>query len=189
MTKFFEGSNTAELIQRMLEHIKTQVENYRIPESGFTRDQIMLLHINFHRLALTRGSSYIVLPGWMAKKKALINPKSNDEKCFKWAVIATLHYEDIKHQTERISLLQHYEDQYNWNELEFSLAIQKIGKFDKNNPGIAVNVLFNKKKSIYTARRSGLNGKCSKQVNLLIVVDGENRHYTAIKNISMLLSK
>ena len=63
-----------------------------------------------------------------------------------------LHHENIKHHPERISLLQHHEDQYNWNELEFLLAIQKIGKLEKNNPGIAVNVLFNKKKSIYTAR-------------------------------------
>ena len=90
---------------------------------------------------------------------------------------------------QRISKLQHNEDQHNWNELEFPLAIQKIGKFERNNPGIAVNVLFNKKQSIYTARRSELNGKCSKQVTLLMVVDGEDRHYTAIKNISRLLSK
>ena len=31
--------------------------------------------------------------------------------------------------------------------------------------------------------------KCKKQVNLLMIVDGENRHYTAIKSISRLLSK
>ena len=96
------------------------------------------------------------LPEWIAKKKAVMNLKNNDEKCFKWAVIAALHHEDIKHNPERISLLQHYEDQYNRNGLQFPLAIQKIGKFEKNNPGIAVNVLFNKKKSIYTARRSEL---------------------------------
>ena len=42
---------------------------------------------------------------------------------------------------------------------------------------------------MYTARRSGLNGKSSKQANLLLIVDGENRHNTAIKNISRLLSK
>ena len=30
--------------------------------------------------------------------------------------------------------------------------------------------------------------KCNKQVNLLMIVDRENKHYTAIKNISTLLS-
>ena len=52
-------------------------------------------------------------------------------------------------------------------------------------------MLFSNKKSqdIYTTRRSGRNVKCEKQVNLLMIVDGEKRHYTAIKSISRLSSK
>ena len=69
------------------------------------------------------------------------------------------------------------------------MAIHKIGKFERNIPGIGINVLFNKEESIYTVCRSEINRKCKKQVNLLMVVDGEKRHYTAIKNISKLLSK
>ena len=49
MTEFFEGSNIDGLIKRMFAHIKTQVENPRTPESGFTLDQTMLLHINFYK--------------------------------------------------------------------------------------------------------------------------------------------
>ena len=123
----------------------------------------------------------------------MINPQNKDEECFKWAVIEALHHEDIKHHPERISLLRPYENQYNWKGLEFPVSIKKIDKFEKNNPGIAVNVLFsnkkNQKKNIYTVRRSKHNVKCKKQVNLLMVVDGEERHYTAIKSISRLLSK
>ena len=59
--------------------------------------------------------------------------------------------EEIKKDHQRISKLSPYEDQYNWNGLEFALAIQKIDKFERNNPGIAVNVLFNKKERICTA--------------------------------------
>ena len=72
--------------------------------------------------------------------------------------------------------------------LEFPVSIKKIDKFGKNNPGIAVNELFSNKKYIYTVRRSERNVKCKKQVNLLTKVDGEKRHYTAIKGISKLLS-
>ena len=62
MTEFFEASDINDLIQRMLTYIKAQTENPRIPESGFTLDKIMHLYINFHRLALRRGSSYTELP-------------------------------------------------------------------------------------------------------------------------------
>ena len=33
--------------------------------------------------------------------------KNNDERCFKWAVIAALHHGEIEHHPERISVLQH----------------------------------------------------------------------------------
>ena len=72
--------------------------------------------------------------------------------------------------------------------LEFLVSIKKIDKFEKNNPDIAVNELFSNKIYIYTVRRSERNVKCKKQVNLLMKVDGEKRHYTAIKGISRLLS-
>ena len=35
MTEFFKGSNINDLIRRMLAHIKTQIENPKVPESGF----------------------------------------------------------------------------------------------------------------------------------------------------------
>ena len=37
------------------------------------------------------GSSYIPLPAFLAAKKALINLKNEDEKCFKWAITRTLN--------------------------------------------------------------------------------------------------
>ena len=80
----------------------------------------------------------------------MINPQNKHDECFKWAVIAALHHQEIKHHPERISLLRSSQNQYNWKGLEFPVSIKKIDKFEKNNPGIAVNVLFsNKKIKIY----------------------------------------
>ena len=66
----------------------------------------MHLYINFHRLALTRGGSYIELLKWLKSQKAVINPQNKDKECFKWAVIEALDQEEIKHHPERISLLR-----------------------------------------------------------------------------------
>ena len=124
-------------------------------------------------------------------KKAVINLQNKDEECSKWAVIAPLHHEEVKNNPERFGLLRSYEKQYNWKGLEFPASIKKIDKFEKNNSGIAVNVLSSNKKSgnIYTVCRSEHNLDCKKQANLLMIVDSEKRYYTAIKNISRLLSK
>ena len=103
---------------------KTGIENPALPKSGFTLDSIMHLDISFHELQLTRGSSYIELPAWIANKKAVINPRNEeDEECFKWAVLAALHHEEISKKTsERISKLEPYSDLYNWKGLEFPVT-------------------------------------------------------------------
>ena len=189
MTEIFEGSNIDEILSVMFAYIKTQVENPALPKSGFTLDHIMHLDIDFHKLILTRGGSYIKLPEWIAKKKAIINPKNTDEECFKWAVIAALHHEEIGLNPERISKLEAYVDRYNWEGMKFPVALNKIGKFEKKNPDIAINVLSTDKNSIYIARRSKFNRLRSKQVNLLMVKESKtNWHYTAIKNIPRLVN-
>ena len=101
-------------------------------------------------------------------------------------MIAALHHEEINNYPKKISKLQPFVERYNWEELEFPVALNKIGKFEKNNTEISMNVLFVNQKSIYIARRSEFNSKGRKQVNLLMIVDGENRHYTAVKSLSRL---
>ena len=77
LTEIFKDSNIEELIQRNFVHLKKQVKNSCIPESGFTLNQIMHDHIKSHKLVLTRVSTYIKLPKWITKKKAVINSKNN----------------------------------------------------------------------------------------------------------------
>ena len=191
MTESFDASYINDLIERMLAYIKAQTENPKFPESGFTPDKIMHLYINFHRLVLTRVSSYNVLPEWIKSKKAVINPQNKDEECFKWAVIAALHHEVIKDNLERISLLSLKKNNIIGKDSIFQDRLRRLISLKKNNPGIAVNVLLSNKKSqkknINTARRSERNVKCKNEVNLLMIEDGKKRHYTAIKDISRLL--
>ena len=44
MTESFEASNINDLIECMLAYIKTQTENPKFPESGFSIDKIMYLY-------------------------------------------------------------------------------------------------------------------------------------------------
>ena len=47
------------------------------------------------------------------KKKATINPKSNDGKCFQYAVTAALNHEQIEKDSQIISKIKPFTDQYN----------------------------------------------------------------------------
>ena len=76
MAEVFQGSDLSEIIKEMSIHMKMQVENLTLANSRFVFDRVLLLDINFHKLNLTRGSSYLPLPDWILSKKAVINLKN-----------------------------------------------------------------------------------------------------------------
>ena len=74
----------------MIAHMKQQIENPALSDSKFVFDKVLHMDVDFLRLNLMRGSSYLPLPEWLAHKKVIINPCNKDQECFKWAVIAAL---------------------------------------------------------------------------------------------------
>ena len=143
MTEVFQDSDIEKILETMFAYVKTQTENPALSDSEFKIDHIMHLDIDFHQLQLTCGSSYIELPAWIKMKKAVINPKNEeDEECFKWAVIASLHHEEIGRNPQGISKLEPLANRYNWNGLKFPVSVDQIKKFEKKNLEIAVNVLY-----------------------------------------------
>ena len=80
--------NINEIVNEMIAHIKGQIENPALLNSRFVFDEVLYIDINFHQFNLTRGSSYLSLPEWLARKKAIINSCNEDQECFKWTVIA-----------------------------------------------------------------------------------------------------
>ena len=62
-------------------------------------------------------------------------------------------------------------------------------KFEQNNKTIALNVLFvsHNTETIRVAYRSEYNHKRKKQVILLMITEGKEKHYLAVTNLSGLL--
>ena len=135
MTEIHQGSDLDETIDEMLSHMKMQIKNPALANSRFVFDEVLFLDVNFHWLDLTRGSSYIPLPSWIAGKKGkkvVINPKNeNDEECLKWAVTTSLHHKEIGKDPKHISNIMRHCNNYNWSGLEFPVAINKINEIEK----------------------------------------------------------
>ena len=88
MMSVYRGSEMDQIVDRMIANMKFQIENPALLNSRFIFDEFLYLDINFHQLNLTRGSSDLPLPDWLARKKAIVNPHNNGEERFKWSVIA-----------------------------------------------------------------------------------------------------
>ena len=93
MLAVYNLSDMNGLISEMIAHMAQQIENPALKDCKFVFDGVIHMDIDFHRLNLTRRSSYIQLPDWLACKGAIINPKNLDMECFKWAVIAAMKWE------------------------------------------------------------------------------------------------
>ena len=187
MLTVYNLNDKNEIVTAMIEHMAQQIENPALRNSKFVFDRILHMDIDFHRLNLTRGSSHIPLPDWLAKKKAIINPKNSDRECFKWAIIAAMKWEEIGNNPERISKLKRYENEFNWEEIEYPVSFKDINKFEKNNE-ISVNILAIENRKIHICRKGR---DYDRNVNLILIADVENqnkKHYVAVKSLSRLLS-
>ena len=50
------------------------------------------LHYNLNKISLNRSGSYIDSLEWLKNKKATINPKNSDDKCFQYALTVALNH-------------------------------------------------------------------------------------------------
>ena len=82
MTDVHRDSDSDQIVDGMVGHMETQIENPALLNSRFRFDEVLFLDVNFHWLRLTRGSSYLPLPDWLAQKKAIANAQNDDEECF-----------------------------------------------------------------------------------------------------------
>ena len=59
--------------------------------SDFIFDPVQLMYYKCHKVNFRRGGSYIDCPDWIKKKKATINPKNPDDKCFQYTATVALN--------------------------------------------------------------------------------------------------
>ena len=151
--------------------------------SQFVYDSVDVLYYNLNKVSLSRGGSYIDSPKWLKNKKATINPKNNDDKCFQYALTVALNYEQIKDYPERISKIKLFIDQYNWKEIDFLSRSKDWKKSESNNRSIALNILYvsHNTEKIRHAYKSKYNLTSENQVFLLMITDSKKCHCLAVK--------
>ena len=119
MTNVYNLNNLDQIVLEMINNMKYQIENPALLNSRFIFEEVLYMDVDFHQLNLMRGSSYLPLPNWLAPKKAIINPKNEDQECFKWAVITASRWEEINNNPERISKLKRFEKDFDWSGIGF----------------------------------------------------------------------
>ena len=137
MVNVYRGRDLGQIVDGMIAHMKTQIENPALLNSRFAFDKVLHVDVNFHQLNLTRGQSYFPLPDYIANRKAVINPQNDDSECFKRAIIAADRWTDIGSHPERISNLTKFVNNYDWPGLEFQSHLNE----SKSSKSITISQL------------------------------------------------
>ena len=69
MLNVYNLSDMNEIVNAMITLMVQQIENLALSDSKFVFNEVIRMDVDFHQLNLTRGSSYLPLPDWLAKKK------------------------------------------------------------------------------------------------------------------------
>ena len=122
---------------------------------------------------------------FLMRKKAIINMKNKDNKCFLWSVLRYLH--PIENHEERLTDIRKYENDLNFKGIDFPVKLKDITKFENQNPHLpGINVFsINDNNKIHPLR---LNQKdLQKTIDLFLFSKDEKQHYSLIKNFSRLV--
>ena len=192
-----EGTDISELYNEMADEIEEEIQKVNEDEgSGWTLIAVISLVLHTTRWEPIYGSSYMPLDPYLANKKAIINMKNEDDKCFMWCVLRALYPKND--HPERIDKdLKSKQDIINMKGICYPVSLKAIDHFEHLNPNISISVLgYNKEDRVFPLRISKYTG-CDNDIVLLLLKEaekGENgeikekTHYTLVKNKSALIA-
>ena len=191
-TRSYTIINSDELkkaLNNMRNDIGVRISDMALYQSGLMIVKIKEIHMMFNKYNPTRAGKYINLPKWISLKKACINIKNKDEKCFKYAIQCGYHKIYEKSHSENFYHYKKIEDCLNFAGVTFPANNNDIDKFEELNHNVSVNVfeVDDEQEQIVIGRKlKNKDAKC--HVDLLRIDEDDISHYVYVKDCSRLLN-
>ena len=131
------------VIKEDKEDLMRRISEFEARGSELVLQRIKCLYVRTSPYTPVVGSSYRDIRDWIKNKKAVINPKNDNNECFKYAVLINMFPDKLGAHKERItSRLIGMEERLCWDGLDFSSGIgyKDFGEFGKNNSNIRLAV-------------------------------------------------
>ena len=195
----FNVQNEDELtnaIEDSVKQILLSIDNLEGLASGLKFKKVISINIHYDRYDPTRAGSYVELPRFVMLKKACINIKNKDNKCFKYCVQSVVYNLLRKcHPEEMYNYNKLNDTLLNWDGVKFPTGNRDIDRFEINNNGlVSINIYevddtLNDDKIINVRTTKIRDAK--HHIDLLRIFDNENNnsHYVVINSLSRLISK
>ena len=179
-----QSTDVKEILKNVILTINEKLNKYQQNGSGWYFKEIIHLEIHTVNYDPMKGSSYIPLPDWIMRKKAIVSLRNKDNKCFIWSILRYLH--PRQKNDCRLADLKKYEKDLNTKGITFPVKIKDISKFENLNPDIpGINVFsVDYDKKFYPLRMALRDPLQS--IDLFLYEEDGKYHYSLIKNFSRL---
>ena len=153
-------------------------------------DMNVVLYNSIERCA---RSNSVLLPEKLRNKKAVVNVNNTGNDCFRYALLSVLHYNDVERDRQRPSKYTQWLQEHNWTGITFPMTAGQLPLFERNNPGLVINLLEWKDEDSTVHRiRTAPIPKSTEQdvrcVNIMAVqVEEDKWHYVGVTNLDRLL--
>ena len=129
-----EETDENDIYDEMMEEILEEIDMARDAEgSGWRFEKVEKLVLHTTRWDPINAGSYIELPPVLKNKKAIINMKNQDDKCFMWCVLRALNLKNK--DNERIDNdLKSKVDILNMKGIQYPVSFRDIDRFESQNP-------------------------------------------------------
>ena len=182
-----ENTDVEEVFNEMVDEIEALIQSAEGEGSGWVLESIIDIKLYTAEWNPLNAGSYMELPEYLKNKKAIINMKNQDDKCFLWCVLRALNPKN--NHPERVDKdLISKQDTLNMKGIKYPVSFRDIDRFESINPNISITVFgYNKDERIYPLKVSKYTGS-EHDITLLLIKDEENAHYCLVNNVSALLA-
>lgn len=169
-----------------------QIEEFETLGSGWKLRSVANLIVAINKFIPLGASSFIALPKGLEQNKHLLNIQNRDHFCFLWCLLASV-FPPSGPPALSSSYPQDLERRFNLTGISFPIALNSIGKFEKQNSEFSVNVFAVNKKGVLEGPLYHTKTVKRYHVNLLLLSQGraasQRLHYCLISDLSKLCSK
>jgi len=185
---FTESTDFDEYFESSMKKLIFEQDVAASTSSGFSLKRIISIELRTNKHSLLKMKCSVVLPKFIANKKAVISPKNkHDNMCFLYCILAKYNAPTNKSAIcpRNIKL---YKKLYKWNQVNFPTSLLDVKHWEKINNHVSVNIFsYDSSNNFYAIKLC--ESEKTEHFNLLIVNDSINYHFCLITDLSRLFSR
>lgn len=161
--------------------------------SGFTLQKVVDINLRTAKYSPIPGCSYIKTPMSIANKKAIVNIRNKDNKCFELSCLAELHKQELKEKYHNKRYKPQIYSQWigktlNMEGISEPMRMEDLEIFERKND-LGINVFSVNQNGDDLRQTYAASLKDKKIINLLRIDADKKSHFTLITDLNRLFNK